>query len=188
MDLKKYEIANEGVLLASTAAILGLGVITAIGLSASKKFKLSSRIKNMTEDEKLSRDNFLNSWIPELKKFHNDIEKTVKNDYQINKSFNVLPFISNPTIKSGYDIPLLDLNYDQLSKSSEAEMRELLDPLTKYVKKWKSLANKFSPYFELAIQQDNDTDPDVVALVNATLICKWVDKDGMLKPGLPKFK
>ncbi len=188
VDLKKYEIANEGVLLASTAAVLGLGIIAAVAQTKIEKMKLKSRIKNMTEEEKLSRENFLNSWVPELAKFHDIIESDINKNAQLSKMFDVIALSKTFNIEGGYNIHLVNLNYEQNKKSTIDETTKSISPMDKYIAKWKNYAKKFMPYFEFMAEYDNDIDPEESPLLDIILICKWVDKDGMLKPGLPKFK
>ena len=56
--------------------------------------------------------------------------------------------------------------------------------------KWKNAAKEFEPYFKLVITIDEDKNhvEDGWADFNIYLVCNWLDKDGILKPGLPELK
>ena len=51
-----------------------------------------------------------------------------------------------------------------------------------------SEAKKFSPYFELELAIDEPDENYYFCDFSVFLNCKWIDKYGILKPGLPEFK
>ena len=65
-----------------------------------------------------------------------------------------------------------------------------LQDLKPYISKWKNAAKEFEPYFKLVITIDEDKNhvEDGWADFNIYLVCNWLDKDGILKPGLPELK
>lgn len=56
-----------------------------------------------------------------------------------------------------------------------------------YFDKWKNEAKKFSPYFELELNVEEPDNEYYFCDFNVVLRCKWTDKIGILKPGLPEF-
>ena len=66
--------------------------------------------------------------------------------------------------------------------SMPVEKMKFLKPL---VQKWKNEATKFSPYFEICAGFEEDEECPQFWI---TLDCKWVDRDGIVMPGLPKFE
>ena len=215
--LESYIIAEEGTgtnilkvtgkviwkLIKPVLIFLGITVgISSLAIAYTVRYEKTAkkRLENMTPEEKLSRKNYLDNWVPKIQEFQKsvikDIEKFDK-QYDFKKFLDVDPVMPDaPSKEHGYGCYILSLNpselygddYDGDSPADVNKSREFNDKvkqLKPLIQKWKSEARKFSPYFELIVEDDfqnSDEYPDI----NICLSCKWVDKYGIIKPGLPE--
>ena len=189
-------------------ALVGLIVLPSVFNSERHK----KRFANPTSEEKLSRDNFTNSWEPAFKDFAKMINKDIN---EADKKFKIKKFIDickienqnkedNGTRINGipqyhtYSFHLCSLNWEACQyPNSDVDdagnpdlIKEFSEKLTKmkpYFDKWKKEAKKFSPYFELMLEIDDPNEDYEYCNFYVGLKCKWLDKDGILKPGLPEF-
>lgn len=192
--------------------LLGLTVILASS-SESQRKRAAKRLANPTSEEKESLRIFEEIWRPELLRFHDackqEFDKWAKKNTALNYG-NTIQFgdrsIHYPN-KNGYrgyysyGICLIDLDYGSKAFIQEGDdyaqdtpvnaeigqkLIEALRSLKPLINKWKQDAKKYAPYFEIAISYE-DTDPDY-PYVDVVLKCNHIDKDGILKPGLPPYK
>ena len=209
------KLAGKGILkiLKHLAILLGISIGTSallIGSNVAVQKKSANKRQNLTDDQKKSQSNYINTWKPELMKFNNKIIEDIN---EVDKKCDIKKYLSVP--KSGpssygtfngesvesYDWALMSLNWESLQYpgadgDDEADPEKLKDLVSKleilkpYINKWKSAAKKFEPYFKLEIiidENDNDIENGLYEFT-IYLDCKWVDKYNILKPGLPELK
>lgn len=224
---ENFEIANEGVgaeiaklagkgilkILKHLAILLGISIGTSallIGSNVAAQKKAANKRQNLTDDEKKSKSNYINTWKPELMKFNKMIIDDIN---EVDKKCDIKKYLSVPksgpssygtfngeTIES-YDWVLVYLNWTNLQYpgadgDDEADPEKLKDLVSKlenlkpYINKWKTAAKKFEPYFKLEIEIDEIEDDIENGLYEFTIClnCKWIDKYNVLKPGLPELK
>ena len=212
MEIAK--LAGKGALaiLKSIGIFLGLNVALVGGLmlysdAADKKFR--KRYEYPTPEEKKSRENYSKYWIPKFKEFYQMIIKdidTVDKKCGIKKYLDTDLIILNGNVSGRgyymYSARLFgidwnkvasidedgDLNPDDYDYDKVAEFLPMLKELKPYCNKWKAEAKKFEPYVKLEINIDCGQNNNELYECDIRLVCKWVDKDGILKPGLPELK
>ena len=211
------KLAGKGALqiLKKLAIFIGInvGVIGLLVYTSDKKQKeIKRRFDNPTPEEKLSRDNYINTWRPEIKKFNDMINKDIK---EADKKLDIAKFIditnmSNNSKDSLITIDGVPQNYnyntylcglewskcqypdadgdDEGDPELVKEFSEKIVKMKPYFDKWKREAKKFSPYFELELVIDEPDENYYFCDFSVFLNCKWRDKYDILKPGLPEFK
>lgn len=211
--LESYLIAEEGLgmdilkalgrglvdILKKTAILLGIGVaissLSIAAINATDGKRIQKRIANPTPEEKLSRENYLSTWVPKIKEFQKTVEKDID---KLDKATDIKKYLyvehisDNPDPRFGYGARLVELDFDTIYRAPDEsdlekakdffEKMKFLKPL---VQKWKNEATKFNPYFEICAEFDENEDYPEFGIV---LSCKWVDYYGIIKPGLPKFE
>lgn len=194
-----------------TAAMFGLLAVCVIRSEKNAK-RAAARLANPTPEEQKSLRIFEENWKPALLKFKASCKKDFDKWNRQNKALNydntikfddgeiIYPHQSGYGGYCAYGVSLIQFDYGskayiddpdefreeprtkEIGESLQAALRSL-KPL---IDKWKAESKKFSPYFEMLIDyQDNDPD---YPFINIVLRCKWVDKDGILKPNLPVYK
>ena len=211
IDLLK--LAGTGVLKIAKKIAIFLGINLAIvgtlvAVSNVQQKEAKRRFDNPTPEEKQSRNNYTNTWKPEIIKF----SEMIKNDIEeADKKLDIKKFIEiyntnnfNSNIKINgmspiYNTYLCGLEWSKCQYPGAAgddegdpklvkEFSEKISKMKPYFDKWKREAKKFEPYFVLDLEVE-EADPDYYFCnFYVTLRCKWVDKQGILKPGLPEFK
>ena len=84
-------------------------------------------------------------------------------------------------------------NQDRARKLQEA-LKEI--GLKDLITRWKSQMSKFNPYFELVVANEDELelfdsaspDDEMYPYIQIMIQMKWVDKMGIIKPGLPTYK
>lgn len=206
MELLKVIGNGIGKIAKSVGIVFGLSVVLGSTLILGQNIRtdrFNKRYANPTPEEKLSRDNFNNTWFPEIKKFAEFVNKDI---VSINKKTDISKFLYPQRDHSaeflsthGYCYWLCEMDFSTLQypdadgddEGDPEKVKEFIDKLSvvkPYFDKWKSAAKKFSPYFELVIYVDDENADDGYADFSVCLRCKWLDKDNILKPGLPEFK
>ena len=162
--------------------------------------KCKERLANMTPEEKLSRKNYLDTWVPKIQEFQKSVAKDIdkfdkKNDI---KKFlyeeSILP--DTPSKEKGYGAYIAGIEYstiqfpdadgdDEPDPDKAKEFTMKLRELKPLIQKWKNEARIFSPYFELMISAEDENED--YPWFEICLSCKWIDRYGIIKPGLPKF-
>ena len=199
-----------------TAALFGLLAIAVVRSEKAAK-RAAQRLANPTPEERESLQIFEESWKPALLQFKTNCKKDFDKWNRQHKDLNydntisfddreiIYPQTSGYGGYCAYGVSLINFDYgskayntedpddyrngcreepltDEIGKSLQAALKTI-KPL---IDKWKSESRKFSPYFEMLIDyQDNDPDYPYIDIV---LRCKWVDKDGIIKPNLPAYK
>ena len=190
-----------GIFIGLNIAFVGL-IIGSNELSYNKHKK---RYDNPTPEEKLSRDNFNETWVPEIEKFKTQVEKDINEadkKYDIKKFIDVCKSVKKtdemPAGYRYYNYYLCWLKWeacqypdadgdDEGNPELVKEFSEKISQMKPYFEKWKSEAKKFAPYFDLVIEVEDPDKDYYFCNFDIVLRCKWVDKDSILKPGLPKF-
>lgn len=209
------KLAGKGILkiLKHLAILLGITIGTSvllIGSNVAAQKKAANKRQNLTDDEKKSKSNYINTWKPELMKFNKRIIDDIN---EVDKKCDIKKYLSVPksgpssygtfngeTIESyNWMLVCLDwasLQYPDADGDDEADPEKLKDLVSKleilkpYVNKWKSAAKKFEPYFKLEIEIDENENDIENGLYEFTiwLNCKWTDNYNVLKPDLPELK
>lgn len=207
MDLLKAAGKGIGHFVAAFGIFFGLTAILAGSLAISADIRdkrIANRLANPTPEEKESYNNYTHTWLPEIKKFmdeckkdyvaytkkqkHNDLINFTGGTSNVNKSILYGTRIVSLNHSSKVFFNEVDNEYSETPVSEEAAEGAILalKAFKPIIDKWKQRVNKsFKPYFDLCIEYE-DTDKDY-PYVWVSLICKHVDKDGILKPGLPPF-
>lgn len=204
------KLAGTGALkiLKTIAIFLGISIGASgliIGTALMNEKKRNTRYANPTKEELLSRDNFNNSWVPKIKEFLKLVNKDINTVNQSNKIKQFM-YIHSPNdnltkVDGKYNFCICALEWSKVQDlgsdgDDEANPEKLKDfcnklqDLKPYISKWKNAAKEFEPYFKLVITIDEDKNhvEDGWADFNIYLVCNWLDKDGILKPGLPELK
>ena len=203
VDLLK--LAGKGVL--KILKCIGIFFAITIGIASIAMIRsnrhetiVRNRLADPTPDEKLSRQNYLHTWVPEIQKFQKMVAKDI-NDF--NKRYDIKKFLyekdiipDNPEMRSGYGAYVAGLKYETIQHPEAdgdddpdpikaQEFTEKLKELKPLINKWKNAARVFYPYFELmvSVEDENENYP----WFEICLSCKWVDKYGIIRPGLPEF-
>ncbi len=213
LDLLK--LAGKGVAKVAKAFGIFIGVniafVGAILLSSemsAKKFR--KRYENPTPEEKISRENYNKTWLPAINEFKKMIDADID---KADKKLDVKKFLytskpKTPAPESGtingvpiyymYNHHLCGLAWekcqypdadgdDEGNPELVKEFSEKISQMKPYFEKWKMAAKKFAPYFDLVINVEDPDDDYYFCNFDLTLVCKWVDKDSILKPDLPEF-
>lgn len=204
------KLAGAGALrvLKTIAIYLGITIGASgliIGAALMNEKKRNTRYANPTSEELLSRNNFNNSWKPKIQEFLKLVNKDIDT---VNKSNNIKKYmyIHSPNdnlskVDGHYNVCICALEWSKvqdpgLDGDDEANPEKLKDfcnklqELKPYISKWKIATKEFEPYFELVITI-NENEKDINkgwADFDIYLVCNWLDKDGILKPGLPELK
>ena len=212
LSLLKYVGKGAGIVAKALGIFLGINVALVGVLLFSNKVsgeKFKKRYNNPTPEEKLSRDNYNKTWLPKI----NEFAKMVADDItEADKKLDIKKFIdlSKPKVSEKATINGVPIYYmynhhicsldwskcqypdangdDEGNPELVKEFSEKISKMKPYFNKWKSEAKKFAPYFDLVIEVDEPDDNYQFCWFNLTLKCKWVDKDTILKPGLPELK
>ena len=193
---------------------IGIGVIAGlaiVGMSNKNIAKHNQRYNNPTPEELKSRENYNKYWVPKIKELYdmiiNDIDKADKKSnikkYLYIGNSKVMNSEIGPkesSIKS-YDKFIFGIDWssvqypgadgdDEPDPEKMKDFADKLEFLKPYFNKWKSAAKKFEPYFTLGIYLEEMNTKDSSDIINfeVYLHCKWIDKDRILKPGLPELK
>ena len=194
-----------GIFLGLNIALVGI-IIFSNNLN-EKRFR--KRYNNPTDAEKLSRYNYNHTWLPKI----NEFSKMIADDInKADKKLGIKKFlsISRPKVPEDATINGVPIYYmynhyicsldwskcqypdadgdDEGNPDLVKEFSEKLSQMKPYFNKWKSEAKKFSPYFDLVIEVEEPDDDYYFCGFDLTLQCKWVDNDGILKPGFPEYK
>lgn len=202
------------------AVIIGLSVgITSISLYSAKKNgdKFRKRLTNLTDGEKQSQKEYLESWVPAFKKWAVQCERDFKAWKSKNDPANDIDWIgkvfmgltntdlSMPSRSGGmpaqiatpmYGVSLCEFDYysnSDMYEHNRDEYIKSIKAMKPLIQKWQSSAAKFAPYFECEVEygtgsDENDPSFEEYPYIYISLSCKFVDDFGILKEGLPKFK
>ena len=204
-DILKALGRGIGSLLKKTAIFLGVTVgLCGLVIIASERTnkRVQQRLANPTPEEKLSRENYLSTWVPKIQEFQKSVQKDID---KLDKTTDIKKYLyveervrdtPDPKVGYGYGAYLVALEYeniqyrnadgdDEPDPEKAKDFFEKMKFLKPLVQKWKSEAAKFSPYFEICAGFDENEDYPEFWIV---LDCKWLDRDGIIKPGLPKFE
>ena len=203
MDILKALGRGVGSLLKKIAIFLGvtIGFCGLLVIASERTAKrVQQRLANPTPEEKLSRENYLSTWVPKIQEFQESVQKDID---KLDKTTDIKKYLyvgkpvsDNLDPRVGYGAYLVALEYENI-QYPDADGDDEPDPekakdffekmkfLKPLVQKWKSEAAKFSPYFEICAGFDENEDYPEFWIV---LDCKWLDRDGIIKPGLPKFE
>lgn len=214
IDLFKFVAKGAAKVAKAIGIYFGLSVVLVgalvLGSEAANK-KYMKRYNNPTPEEKLSRDNFNNTWIPAINEFKKVVDADID---KADKKLDIKKFldISKPKAPEGatiggvpaamyytYNYYLCGLDWekfqypdadgdDEGNPELVKEFSEKISQMKPYFEKWKNEAKKFAPYFELTIEVEEPDDDYYFCNFNIVLRCKWLGKDKILKPGLPEFK
>lgn len=212
LELLKFVGKGIGKVAKAIGIFLGLNIALVGVLLFSSKVnsdRYKKRYNNPTEGEKLSRDNYNKTWLPKINEFAKMVADDIK---EADKKLDIKKFmdIEQPKVPlnatmNGVPIYYLYNHYicsldwskcqypdadgdDEGNPELVKEFSEKISQMKPYFNKWKSEAKKFSPYFDLEIEVEEPDDDYYYCWFNLTLKCKWLDKDSILKPGLPEFK
>lgn len=201
MELLSALGAGIGALLKKLAIMLGVtvGFCSLLILSANaNNQRVQKRLANPTIAEKQSRENYTSSWIPKILEFQKAVQEDIN---KLDKKNDIKKYLYDPKFVNendlGYGAFLAGLDYskiqypdadgdDEPDEDKAKDFSKKLVDLKPLVQKWKNEAKIFSPYFEIVI--DVDDHDESRPWIWISLSCKWVDKDGIIKPRLPKFE
>ena len=202
VDILKALGRGVGSLLKKIAIFLGvtIGVCGLLVIASERTEKrVQQRLANPTPEEKLSRENYLSTWVPKIQEFQESVQKDID---KLDKTTDIKKYLyvgksvsDNPDPRVGYGAYLVALEYeniqypdadgdDEPDPEKAKDFLEKMKFLKPLVQKWKNEATKFSPYCEICAGFEEDEDCPQFWI---TLDCKWVDRDGIVMPGLPKF-
>ena len=202
LDLLKFLGKGLAKVAAAVGLFIGIPVAlagVAVAISAANEKMYEKRYNNPTPEEKFSRDNFSQTWVSEIDKFREMIARDIDNadkKLDIKKFIHITNTKIEPCRAYCYDICSLEWEKCQYPDSDGddegdpklvREFSEKISQMKPYFEKWKTEAKKFAPYFTLVLAVEEPDDDYYFCNFYVSLRCNWIDKIGILKPGLPKF-
>ena len=157
-------------------------------------------MENLSDAEKLSLSNYVNTWVPEIIKFRDMVKKDIKNAGDgIDKYLYYNGKISTESIPRFGGISICGLDWsmcqypdsdgnDEGDPEKVKDFSEKISKMKPLFDKWKKEAKKFSPYFDLCLTVDEPDANYYFCNFDLYFNFKHIDKYGIVKPGLPEFK
>ena len=203
MDILNLVGKGIGVLLKALGILVGLPIAACsllVFASAIRHKRVQKRLANPTPAEKLSKENYISTWVPKIREFQQsvqaDIDKLDKKN-GIKKYLAELDLLSDNPNDDGYGAVLVSMIYSRIQypdamgdddpdPEKARDFSKCLAELKPFIQEWKNKAKAFSPYFEIVIDlyDEDETNP----WIWVALSCKWIDRDGIIRPGFPKFE